>query len=68
VPGGVWAWRGAALGAARVKRLHASATQVAVSLITYPGVKYQYVPTIVLDVETETTETLPVGGVTTLVP
>jgi hypothetical protein len=51
-----------------VKRLHASATQVAVSLITYPGVKYQYVPTIVLDVETGTTETLPVGGVTTLVP
>ncbi|MBU1865162.1 MAG: hypothetical protein KKE89_02010 [Actinobacteria bacterium] len=51
-----------------VKRLHASTTQVAVSLITYPNVKYQYVPTIVLDVETGTTETLPVGGVTTLVP
>jgi hypothetical protein len=51
-----------------VKQLHASATEVAVSLIANSGVKYQYTATVVLNIGTGAIETLPLGGVTTIVP
>jgi len=36
--------------------------------MTYRDLRYQYLPTTVVDVETGTTHTLPLGGVTTIVP
>ena len=51
-----------------VKQLHASDNEVAVSLMTYRDLRYQYLPATVVDVETGATHTLPLGGVTTIVP
>lgn len=53
---------------AAVKQLHASETQVAVSLISYRDLRFQYEPTVVVDIETGAIQTLPVGGVTAIVP
>jgi hypothetical protein len=51
-----------------VKQLHASDTEVAVSLATYRDLRYQYLPTIVIEVGTGEQRSLPAGGVTTIVP
>jgi hypothetical protein len=51
-----------------VKQLHASDTQIAVSLLTYRDLRYHYLPTLVVDIETGSVREMPLGGVTTIVP
>ena len=51
-----------------VKQLHASDTQVVVSLMTYRDLRYEYLSPIVVKVQTGELDTGPVDGVTTIVP
>jgi hypothetical protein len=51
-----------------VKQLHASDAHVVVSLMTYRDLRYQYLPTVVINAETGAMRELPLGGVTTIVP
>jgi len=51
-----------------VKQLHASGTEIAVSLMTYRDLRYQYLPTQIIDIEAWSAREIPWGGVTTIVP
>jgi len=54
-------------GAIYVENIHASATQIVISRLTYESSAYRYLPMLLVDVETGAINELPITGIATLV-